>query len=290
MHISLFGHTGFFGSEIYKYLKTKKKISSLSTFSSQEFDLSKKKAVRSLSKRYQKDCTIIFCSGIKKQYGDNLNIFDLNIKIITNFAKSLNTNVKKIIYFSSASVYGEDKLHKKRINENTELNLKSYYGLSKFISERILEKTAKELGIKLIIFRIPLVYGVGDSTKGYGPSDFINSFIDNRPITLWGKGDEYREFIYISDIVELTYKFLNNKSEGIFNIVSGKSYTFFTIIKILNKIFSKKYKINYKRRSKKKVDHKFDNKKILKFSHGYKFHTLEEGIVKFLKSYEKKNK
>ena len=290
MHISLFGHTGFFGSEIYKYLKTKKKISSLSTFSSKEFDLSKKKDVGSLSKRYKKDCTIIFCSGIKKQYGDNLNIFDLNLKIITNFAKSLNTNVKKIIYFSSASVYGEDKLNKNRINENTELCLKSYYGLSKFISERILEKTANELGIKLIIFRIPLVYGIGDSTKGYGPSDFINSFINNRPITLWGKGDEYREFIYISDIVKLTYKFLNNKSEGIFNIVSGKSYTFVTIIKILNRIFKKKYKINYKKRSKKKVDHKFNNKKILKFSHGYKFYTLEEGIVKFIKSYEKKNK
>ena len=289
MHISLFGHTGFFGREIYKYLKTKKKISSLSTFSSKEIDLSKKIDVGGLSKRYKKDSTIIFCSGIKKQYGDNLNIFDLNQRIITNFAKSLNTNVKKIIYFSSASVYGEDIPHKNKINENTVLYLKSYYGLSKFTSEKILEKAAKEHGIKLVIFRIPLVYGVGDSTKGYGPSDFINSFIDNKQITLWGKGDEYREFIYIIDIVKLTYKFLNNNSEGIFNIVSGKSYTFYEIIRILNKIFSRKYKINYKKRSKKKVDHKFNNKKMIKFSNGYKFHTLKEGIIKFIKSYEKKN-
>ena len=62
MHISLFGHTGFFGSEIYKYLKTKKKISSLSTFSSKEVDLSKKIDVGGLSKRYKKNYTIIFCS------------------------------------------------------------------------------------------------------------------------------------------------------------------------------------------------------------------------------------
>ena len=117
----------------------------------------------------------------------------------------------------------------------------------------------------------------------------IESFIDNRPITLWGKGDENREFIYILDIVKLTYKFLNNKSEGIFNIVSGKSYTFFAIIKILNKIFSINYKINYKKRTKKKVDHKFNNKKIIKASNGYKFHTLEEGIIKFIKSYKKRD-
>ena len=82
---------------------------------------------------------------------------------------------------------------------------------------------------------------------------------------------------------------MNNKSEGIFNIVSGKSYTFFGIIKILNKIFSINYKINYKKRTKKKVDHKFNNKKIIKVSNGYKFHTLEEGIIKFIKSYEKRN-
>ena len=82
---------------------------------------------------------------------------------------------------------------------------------------------------------------------------------------------------------------MNNKTEGIFNIVSGKSYTFFAIIRILNKIFLKKYKINYKKRTKQKVDHKFDNKKISKFSNGYRFHTLEEGIFKFLKSYDEKN-
>ena len=289
MHISLFGHTGFFGREIYKYLKTKKKISNLSVFSSKEFDLSKKIDIKTLSKTYKKDCTIIFCSGIKKQFGDNLNIFDLNQKIITNFAKSLNTNVKKIIYFSSASVYGEDTLHKSKINENSELHLKSYYGLSKYISEKILEKATKELGIKLIIFRIPLVYGIGDSTKGYGPSDFINSFINNKAITIWGTGDEFREFIYILDIVKITYIFLNNKSEGIFNIVSGKSYTFFSIIRILNKIFSKNHKINYIKRTKRKVDHRYNNKRISQFSNGYKFHTLKEGIIKFLKSYDKKN-
>ena len=110
-----------------------------------------------------------FCSGIKKQYGDNLNIFDLNQRIITNFAKSLNTNVKRIIYFSSASVYGEDKFHKNRINENTELYLKSYYGLSKFISEKILEKTTKELGIKLIIFEYRLYMVLAIAPKDMAP-------------------------------------------------------------------------------------------------------------------------
>jgi len=289
MNISLFGHTGFFGREIYKYLKTKKKISTLSVFSSKEFDLSKKINIKTLSKSYKKNCTVIFCSGIKKQFGDDLNIFDLNQNIITNFAKSLNKNVKKIIYFSSASVYGEDIFHKSKINENSELHLKSYYGLNKYMSEKILEKVTKELGIKLIIFRIPLVYGIGDSTKGYGPSDFINRFVDNKEITLWGKGDEFREFIYILDIVKITYIFLNNKSEGIFNIVSGKSYTYFSIIRILNKIFFKNHNINYIKRTKRKVDHMYNNNKISKFSNGYKFYTLEEGINKFLKSYDKKN-
>jgi len=284
MNISLFGYTGFFGKEIYNFLKTKKKISSISVFSSKEFNLSKKINLKALSKSYKKNCTIIFCSGIKKQYGDNLKIYDLNHNIITNFAKSLNKKVRRIIYFSSASVYGEDIPHKRKIDENSKLFLKSYYGLNKYTSEKILEKVSKELGIKLLILRLPLVYGVGDTTKGYGPSDFINCYINNKAISLWGKGDELREFIYIKDIVKITYKLLNSKSEGIFNIVSGRSYTFFSIIKILNKIFSKSHKIIYKKRTKQKVDHKFNNKKFSKLLKGYKFYSLEKGIKSFLKN------
>ena len=78
---------------------------------------------------------------------------------------------------------------------------------------------------------------------------------------------------------------MKNKSEGT-NVLDLQFITLFNIIIIS---FYNHLQINYKKRTKKKVDHKFNNKKIIKVSNGYKFHTLEEGIIKFIKSYEKRN-
>ena len=56
------------------------------------------------------DNTIIFlCSGIKKQLGDNLNTYIKNMLMISNFLRSKNAlKCKKLIYLSSAEVYGEN--------------------------------------------------------------------------------------------------------------------------------------------------------------------------------------
>lgn len=290
MHISLIGHTGFFGKEIYNFLKNKKNIKSISVISSKNIDLSDKKNISRLSKIYKKNSIIIFCAGIKKQYGDNLEIFNKNQSIVLNFAQSLNSNVKKIIYFSSASVYGEDIDTKEKINEKTELQLKSYYGISKFVSEKILEKKSLEHEIDLVIFRIPLVYGIGDTTIGYGPSDFVHKFLNKKEINLWGNGEELREFIYIEDIVKITNIFLTKNIHGVFNIVSGKSYSYRDVIRILEKKLNIKCRINRNKRTKKKVNHSYDNLKLKNNLEKYKFLNLEEGLSKFLKSYEQKQK
>jgi nucleoside-diphosphate-sugar epimerase len=56
----------------------------------------------------------------KKQLGDNIDIFEKNLIIINNFIRAvLSVSPKKIIFFSSASVYGEDVFHSNKINENT---------------------------------------------------------------------------------------------------------------------------------------------------------------------------
>ena len=287
MNLIFIGNTGFFGKEIYKHLKKSKKIKSLTSISSKKIDLLKEKNISKLSKLYKKNSMIIFCAGIKKQYGDNIKIFNQNQKIIVNFAASLNSNVKRIIFFSSASVYGEDTDHQEKINEKTNLHLNSYYGISKYFSEKVLDKITKDLNINLAIFRIPLVYGVGDTSKGYGPTSFIHKFMADEQIDLWGHGSELREFIYIEDIVKITYIFINNGKTGIYNIVSGKSYSYKDILNLLSIVLKKNVIINNKKRTKNKVNHIFDNRYLSKNIKNYKFINLESGIKKFLKSYDK---
>ena len=60
------------------------------------------------------------CIGVKKQLGDDIEVFEKNMKIINNFCKAVsNISTKKIIYFSSAAVYGEDVDYHEKITEKT---------------------------------------------------------------------------------------------------------------------------------------------------------------------------
>ena len=48
-----------------------------------------KKSIKYLNKIYSKDCIILFCAGIKRQLGDNIETYSKNCQIINNFSKSL---------------------------------------------------------------------------------------------------------------------------------------------------------------------------------------------------------
>ena len=92
------------------------------------------------------------CVGVKKQLGDNIDIFEKNIVIINNFIRAVVAVIpNKIIFISSASVYGEDVVHSYKIDENTPVVNRSYYGMAKYMSELLLDKVCSEINTKLII-------------------------------------------------------------------------------------------------------------------------------------------
>jgi len=288
MHLIIIGHSGFIGSELSKFYKRKKNLKKITLVSSDKVNLTSKKSIKYLQGIYSKNTVVIFCAGIKRQLGDNIDIFNKNLLIITNFAKSLNSNIKKIIFFSSAAVYGEDTYRSLRINENTSVDPTSYYGLSKYNSEIILKKITENLKIKLVCMRPPLVYGFQDKSMGYGPTQFISLSLQNKTIVLWGDGSEKREFLYIKDLIYITSIIQNSNYEGVLNIVSGKSNDFIDIINVLKKNYNPKLRVINKERSKPKVDVKFSNIKLKKLIKGYKFTSLSSGIVNFIEEYEKK--
>ena len=83
------------------------------------------------------------CSGIKKQYGDSLEIFEQNLKMVMNVCKHLlSNNVLRFVFVSSAEVYGED-LNDLSITEETQVAPTSYYGMAKYASELIIKKSSR---------------------------------------------------------------------------------------------------------------------------------------------------
>lgn len=274
----IFGNTGFIGKNLEKFLFGKYGKNSVYGFGSKKINLIKKKDLPKLLKILNKKSIIFFLSFNKKQSNATIQDFETNYVMIKNFIKVLDKKQpKKIIFFSSQSIYGEDT-DNPNTTEKTIPNPTSYYGIAKYIAERLLIKACFEKKIPLIVIRIPRVYGFGDSPKNYGPTKFVDFFKKGKRLEIWGNGDEKRDYLYINDLNKILEKLSNSNFVGTVNVCSGKSYSFMQIIRMIEKISKKKIEIKKKERTRQKVDHIMNNHFLMEIISKYKFTTLKENL------------
>ena len=280
MKVVIVGDTGFIGKNIYQNLinNSKYEIVGIST---NQVNLVENYSSHILSEIIPSNSVVIMCAGIKKQLGDNLEIFRDNLSIIKNFSEAMiKSKPAKILFISSTSVYGEDVVYDHSISEETPVQPRTYYGIAKYTAERILKKVCRDNQLHLMILRPPLVYGKDDLSMGYGPTGFTYKYVNGEKIILWGNGSEYREFIYIDDVGKIICRLINNNFSGILNLVSGKSYTYEDVLTKLKKITNSHTNIESRERSKDKVDHHYSNKLIQTILGDFRFTILEEGLNK----------
>ncbi len=288
--IVILGHSGFIGSHLGKFFKNKTPGIEVIGQSLPSLDLTKDSDVSLLKDFFDMNTAVIMCSAVKKEHGDNLDNFIKNILMVVNLCKLMEKYpVRRFLYFSSAAVYGED-VHNLDIQETSTINPTSYYGIAKYNSEKLLQKTIEQKEKStLIIIRPPVIYGPGDKPC-YGPSGFIESALIEKTITLWGDGTELREFIFIGDIVKLVNNLIFHEYEGVLNIASGKSSSFAEIINILSSLLNVKIKLNSRERTKNKVDNKFNNEKLRELFPEFSFTPLKEGLLKTIEYFESQKK
>ncbi|SDZ07631.1 NAD-dependent epimerase/dehydratase family protein [Bacillus sp. 166amftsu] len=146
----------------------------------------------------------------------------INIIGSTNIIKlSQKYRVKKIIFASSAAVYGDSKVMPISVSHPS--RPLSPYGVSKKTAEDYL-KLAKELyDIDYVILRYSNVYGPRQTASGEGGviSIFINHFIKQEQSIIYGDGLQTRDFIYVDDVASANLKALNYNGSGTFNISSA---------------------------------------------------------------------
>ena len=111
-----------------------------------------------------------------------------------------------------------------------------------------------------MIIRPPLIYDIKD-INGYHPGGFVYSAQKNKIIKLWGDGNEKREFILIEDAANLIIKLSISDCFGIFNIASGKSFSYRSIAEYISKIIECKI-IELDRTKGIPVNHSYDNAKL----------------------------
>lgn len=189
-------------------------------------------------------------SSISASFHNPQKDFQVNlISTLKLLEKAQQINVKKIIFASSAAVYGETK--KLPIDENHPQNPISFYGTTKLCSEYLLINAFKRFKIHHATLRFANVYGPRQNSGSEGGvvAIFINNLLKNHPLTIFGDGNQTRDFIYISDVVDACVKSQSEKVIGEFNVGTSTQ----TSINKLSQLIINLYKtgINVKKIYKK---------------------------------------
>ena len=134
------------------------------------------------------------------------------------------TNVKGIVFSSSAAVYG-DSLDTP-ISETSQPNPVSPYGASKLVAEYNLQAFSKFFGLNCISLRLFNVYGGDKSSKMDVVRKFLKNISEGLPLEIFGDGKQTRDFVHILDVIQAIYCAIKNieaKRGDIYNIGSGNS-------------------------------------------------------------------
>ncbi len=177
---------------------------------------------------------------------DHEQLISIDLKLISMFFDSCKrNNVNKIIFISSAAVYGDKAVFP--ISEDSSLEPISFYGLQKVFSENYFEYLARNSNINLQILRVSNPYGPGQNV--YGRQGFIamliGSIMSGKNVNLFNCGKMIREFIYIDDLVDILLH-ISSRDDILFpilNISSGSSYSLLEVISIFEEIIGSKVKV-----------------------------------------------
>ena len=283
--VVILGHSGFIGCQIVKTFQQYSPDVELVLRSSRDVDLTVMEDVDSLADEFDPEAVVIFLSGIKKQMGDTLEILKRNLAMTINVSRLLQSHpVRSLVYLSSSEVYGED-IPNTNISEETPIQARTFYGIAKYTSERLLWKAISEFPqSSLAILRPPLVYGIGDETKGYGPAGFLDKLINDEEIVLWGDASELREFLYVKDIARIVYEIACCNFSGVLNPVSGQSNSFLEVLDLLATMIGRKPRISYRERTKAKIDNVFSNGLFRKSFPGFHFTSLKDGLKEMIET------
>jgi len=178
-----------------------------------------------------------------KRFNYNNNLIG-SINLIN---QSIIHKVKCFVFTSSIAVYGKNQLP---MTENTIPQPEDPYGIAKYAVEQELKVSHNMFGLNYIIFRPHNVYGerqnVGDKYRNV-IGIFMNQILQNKPLTVFGDGEQSRAFSYIGDVAPVIAKSIkiNQAYNETFNVGADTPYTINQLIDKVEFVMKAKPEIRY---------------------------------------------
>ena len=188
--------------------------------------------------------------------------------------------VKKVVYASSSSVYGDTPKLPKR--ERMTPNPLSPYAVTKLLGEYYCNVFNDIYGLKTVSLRYFNVYGPRqDPYSDYAAviPKFINRVSENKPPVIYGDGKQTRDFTFVKDVVSANILAAKSDAEGVYNIANGNRISINELANMIMALMEKNLTLIHDAPREGDVKHSLadisEAKKNLGYEPGY---SLEEGL------------
>jgi UDP-glucose 4-epimerase len=174
--------------------------------------------------------------SINKSQADPYESMDINMIGEHNvFAAAADHGVRRLVFASSASVYGDPE--KIPMHEDDPLHPLTPYCISKRAGEDLLGFYQRRAGLSWLALRFFNVYGEGQKTTAYYTSvinHFVNRLKNGQPPVIDGRGEQSMDFIHVHDIARATVLALESERDNLpVNIGTGIDTSVATLARIL---------------------------------------------------------
>lgn len=237
-------------------------------------------------------CNLAAQAGVRYSIENPKAYIQSNVAGFLNILEACrNNHIKHLVYASSSSVYGNSKKMPLSTSDSVD-NPISLYAATKKSNELMAHTYSHLYRIPTTGLRFFTVYGPwGRPDMAYFL--FTKSIVNQQPIKVFNKGDLYRDFTYIDDIVEGIEKILpsapgNTPPYKIYNIGNSSPVKLMDFIETIEKALGKEAIKEYHEMQPGDVYKTFADVSDLETNFGYSSHTpLEKGIKEFVDWFRK---
>lgn len=187
--------------------------------------------------------------SVQRSVLDPLTTNRANVTATLNLLESCRrARVRRFVYAASSSAYGDTEVLPKR--ETMAPNPLSPYALQKWVGEHYCKLYYDLYGLETVSLRYFNVFGPSqdpDSQYSAVIPKFIRAMLANEPVTVYGDGEQSRDFTYVDNVVEANLLAMraNGAAGKVFNIGCGEQITLNRLIRVLEKILSTRAIVNY---------------------------------------------
>jgi len=201
------------------------------------------------AQRAVKNIDIVFhqaaIPSVQRSVADPLSTNSANINGTLNILLAArDAKVKKIIYASSSSIYGNTPVLPKK--ETAPVDPISSYTLTKFAGERYCQLFHRLYGLPTVCLRYFNVFGPRQNPKSqYSAAipKFIMAILNDQSPVIYGDGEQSRDFTYVDNVVKANLLAATSEIVGeVINIACGKRITLNQVVALINKALGKEIK------------------------------------------------